>query len=70
MTEMNDEGGRCYFCQAQVDNDFYCHGCEEYVCDGEECGGMFPWSLANATGRGHQPEDHRVNAEAEEEPEF
>ena len=26
---------KCYFCGKNVDDDSYCHGCLEYVC--EEC---------------------------------
>ena len=65
--ERKPSGGECYFCRKHTDDDCYCPGCKEYICDGEECGGKFPFSLASATGHGHHPEDHRINAEADEE---
>lgn len=67
MSKMNDEGGPCYFCHKQTDNDFYCYGCKEYICEGVDCG--IPWSVASMLGKGHDPEDHQIDensAEADE----
>lgn len=55
--------GKCYQCGVEVNQDGFCYGCEEFICDEEECGGAISWSLASATGHGHHPEDHFVEAE-------
>ncbi len=53
------KSGRCFKCDNEVDSDFYCYGCKEFICDGPACEGP-AWSLANATGHGHEPDDHWV----------
>lgn len=64
MTEQKEEGGNCYHCGKAVDNDYYCYGCKEYICDGEDCN--LPWSVADAIGRGHSPEDHKIDPDSAE----
>lgn len=44
------EAGECFFCTAQCDGDYFCYGCEEFVCnvcDEVECIGR------------HMVEEHR-----------
>jgi len=55
-------GGPCYHCKKQVGRDNYCYGCKEYICD--DCN--LPWSVADAYGKGHHPEDHIVDPESAE----
>lgn len=45
-----EESGNCHFCGKEVDSDFYCYGCGEYVC--EECDEKEPWGP-------HSIEDHK-----------
>jgi len=51
------ESGRCYKCNIEVGKEFYCHGCGEFICDGPACETP-PWSVADAVGHGHEPDDH------------
>ncbi len=63
------ESGNCYRCSMELDQDFYCSGCEEFICEEEECGGAIAWSVASAMGHGHHPEDHFIDADADDEVE-
>ena len=40
----------CFNCYSPCDEDAYCHGCKEYVCD--ECG------VEDTPFGEHSPEDH------------
>ena len=51
---MDEIDGECFNCGKRCSQDFYCYGCNEYVCD--DCGTGY--SLASAKGSGHDPEDH------------
>ena len=59
------KNGNCYKCSEWVSQDGYCCGCKEFICEGEDCGAAIGWSVANATGHGHEPEDHFIEAEEE-----
>jgi len=59
------EKGNCFKCGAEVDSEFYCYGCKEFVCDGDDCEGAVGYSLASATGHGHKPDDHFIEADEE-----
>ena len=53
MEEKTELIPRCYFCRKEVDDDDYCYGCYEYVC--QECyekDGDFPLGK-------HDVEDHK-----------
>ena len=58
--------GKCFNCHAEISNDFYCFGCKEFICDGESCEGGVGYSLASATGYGHESEDHLVESDNED----
>jgi len=45
------EMGKCYFCGKEVDNEFYCYGCEHYICE-EHLGCDAPMGK-------HDVEEHR-----------
>lgn len=74
MTQVPDypDKGNCYKCKVETTGEGYCFGCKEFICDTEDC--SFPgFSLANATGHGHHPEDHWADGESdplESEPEW
>jgi len=42
---------KCYFCKKEVSDDYYCYGCDEYVCD--DC------DKEPELGEDHEVEDHR-----------
>jgi len=42
--------GKCYFCGKEVDDEFYCYGCKEYICE-DHLGYDPPMGE-------HHPEDH------------
>lgn len=56
------ESGACFKCGAECDSNSFCFGCEEFICDDIDCSGDIAWSLADAIGRGHDPDDHYVEA--------
>ncbi len=64
-TIMSDipESGNCYKCSDWLGKEFYCYGCKEFICDDMDCGGLVVWSLASATGPGHMPDDHWIEAD-------
>ena len=59
------ETGNCFRCGIELGPEFYCYGCREFICEGDDCGGMVAWSLASAMGHGHEPEAHWVEADEE-----
>lgn len=60
------ESGKCFKCEVELGKEFYCYGCEEFVCD--DCPGH--WSVADAASSNkHEPEDHFVEAECDDEDE-
>ncbi len=52
---------KCYECHKEVDEESYCFGCKESIC--EECESDIPWTLASQTGHGHTPGDHFIPAD-------
>ena len=66
MTEA-PESGNCFNCSEWVSSEFYCYGCKEFICDGEDCEGAIGWSVAAATGHGHEPEDHFIEFDEDED---
>lgn len=54
------EKGTCYHCGVELTAEYYCYGCEKFICD--EC--PVYWSVADATpSRNHDPEDHVITVE-------
>ena len=49
------EKGNCWFCGKEVGGEFFCYGCDEFVC--EECD-TDPFSLPFG---GHIVENHQPN---------
>ncbi len=49
----NKVQGNCYFCGVQVDSDYYCYGCKEFIC-----GPCLCRSIECPCGP-HKIEDHR-----------
>ena len=49
----------CYKCEKPCDEDTYCYGCREHIC--EKCCKEDPWGT-------HEPEDH-YETDEDEEPE-
>lgn len=45
------EEGFCFNCSAPLDDDYFCYGCEEFVCD--ECNVSGAWG-------DHTAEDHLI----------
>ena len=62
LKQLNQSGelsnGKCYFCGKEVSDEFYCYGCEHYVCSVcDEVGVDIPWG-------GHDVNDHEVDDES------
>ncbi len=54
------ESGNCYKCGKELDSEFYCYGCKEFICD--DC--PESWSVADATrSNRHEPDDHFTAAD-------
>ncbi len=49
----------CYLCKQEVSppEDFFCHGCYQYICDRSECDENL--SLIGP----HAPEDHKIRSD-------
>ena len=58
MTEV-PESGNCYNCGNLMDSEFYCFGCQEFICD--ECDTDF------GCFGSHEPDDHLIVDEDKEE---
>ena len=48
---------KCYHCEKEVDKDYFCHGCKEYICD--SCEDLE--SVASRMMGSHDPMDHVTN---------
>lgn len=59
MTEA-PESGSCFSCDVELGSEFYCYGCDEFVCDTCPVG----WSVADATPYNtHEHDDHLIDAD-------
>ena len=58
----------CYECKTEVDEeDYFCWGCEEIICDNLECGGKIPYTLAEQMGKEHDGGMHYIPADGYDE---
>ena len=54
---------QCYECKRILDEEYFCHGCKQYICEGTECGRRFPFTMADQIGHGHDAGMHFMVAE-------
>lgn len=60
---MIDNDPLCFNCEKATDRDHYCHGCRVFICDECEAG----YSKASATIGSHEPADHLVEADDDDQ---
>lgn len=61
MQNRTERAGNCRFCGVELDNDYFCSGCGEFICDDCDVScGEIPFG-------GHDPFEHRISPGEEDD---